>query len=49
MKSTLTVVEQIQALRQQGQSDEVIKIEINEKMKKSGFNKQQIKDTFINT
>ena len=49
MKSTLAVVEQIQALRQQRQSDKVIKIEINKKMRKSDFNKQQIKDTFINT
>ena len=48
MKSTLTVVEQIQALRQQRQSDKVIEIEINEEMRKSGFNEQQIKDTFIN-
>ena len=48
MKSTLAVVEQIWALRQQGQSDEVIEIKINEKMKKNGFNEQQIKDVFIN-
>ena len=47
MKSTLVVVKQIQALRWQGQSDKVIKIEINEKMRKSNFNEQQIKDTFI--
>ena len=40
MKSTLAVVEQIWALRWQGQSDEVIEIEINEKMKKSNFDKQ---------
>ena len=48
MKSILMIVEQIQALRQQRQSDEIIKIEINKKMRKNGFNKQQIKDTFIN-
>ena len=49
MKSILTVVEQIQALRQQGQSDEIIEIKINKKMKKNGFNEQQIKNVFINT
>ena len=47
MKSTLAVVEQIQALRQQRQSDKIIEIEINEKIRKSDFNEQQIKDTFI--
>ena len=39
MKSTLAVVEQIQALRWQEQSNKVIKIEINEEIRKSGFNK----------
>ena len=48
MKSTLTVVEQIQALKQQRQSDKVIEIKINKEMRKNDFNKQQIKDTFIN-
>ena len=48
MKSTLMVMEWIQALRQQGQSDEAIKIEINEEMRKNDFNEQQIKDVFIN-
>ena len=48
MKSTLMIVKQIQALKQQKQSDEVIKIEINKKMKKSDFNEQQIKNMFIN-
>ena len=48
MKSILAVVEQIQALRQQEQSDEAIKIKINEEMKKSDFNEQQIKNKFIN-
>ena len=48
MKSTLMVVEQIWALRQQGQSDEVIKIKINEEMRKNDFNEQQIKNVFIN-
>ena len=48
MKSTLAVVEWIWALRQQGQSDEAIEIEINEEIRKNGFNEQQIKDTFIN-
>ena len=48
MKSTLAVVEWIQALRQQGQSDKAIEIEINKEMRKNGFNEQQIKDTFIN-
>ena len=38
MKFTLAVVEQIQALKQQEQSDETIKIKISEKMKKSNFN-----------
>ena len=48
MKSTLAVVEQIWALKQQRQSDKAIEIKINEKMRKSNFNKQQIKNTFIN-
>ena len=48
MKSTLAVVKQIQALRQQKQSDKTIKIKINEEMRKSDFNEQQIKNTFIN-
>ena len=48
MKSTLAVVEQIQALRQQRQSDKAIKMKINEEITKSGFNEQQIKDMFIN-
>ena len=48
MKSTLAVVEQIWAFRQQKQSDKTIQIKINEEMKKSDFNEQQIKDTFIN-
>ena len=48
MKSTLAVVEQIQALRWQRQSDKVIKIEINKEMRKNDFNKQQIKNVFIN-
>ena len=48
MKSTLVIVEWIQALRQQKQSDKTIEIEINKKMKKSDFNEQQIKNTFIN-
>ena len=48
MKSTLTVVEQIQAFKQQRQLDKVIEIEINKEMRKNGFNEQQIKDTFIN-
>ena len=43
------IVKQIQALRQQKQSDEIIKIKINKKMKKNDFNEQQIKDMFINT
>ena len=47
MESTLVVVEWIQALRWQRQSDKVIKIRINKEMKKSGFNEQQIKDIFI--
>ena len=49
MKSTLTVVEQIQAFKQQKQSDEAIEIKISEEMRKNGFNEQQIKDTFIDT
>ena len=48
MKSTLVVVEWIQVLRQQRQSDKIIEIEINEKMRKSDFNEQQIKNMFIN-
>ena len=48
MKSTLMVVEQIQALRQQRQSDKVIEIEINEEIRKNDFNEQQIKNMFIN-
>ena len=48
MKSTLMIVEQIQALKQQRQSNKAIKIEINKKMKKSNFNEQQIKNIFIN-
>ena len=48
MKSTLVVVEWIWALRWQGQSDEAIKIKINKKMRKSDFDEQQIKNTFIN-
>ena len=48
MESTLAVVEWIQALRQQKQSDKAIKMRINKEMKKSGFNEQQIKDIFIN-
>ena len=40
MKSTLAVVKYIQALRQQKQLNKVIKIEINGKMRKSGFNEQ---------
>ena len=48
MKSTLAVVEQIQALRWQRQSDKIIEIKINKEMRKSGFNEQQIKDRFIN-
>ena len=47
LKSTLAVVEQIQALRWQGQSDEAIKIKINKIIRKSGFNEQQIKNVFI--
>ena len=38
MKSTLTVVEQIQALRWQKQSDKIIKMKINKEMRKSDFN-----------
>ena len=38
MKSTLMVVEWIQALKWQRQSDEVIKIKINKEMKKNDFN-----------
>ena len=48
MKSTLAVMEQIQALRQQRQLDKIIKIKINKEIKKSDFNEQQIKNTFIN-
>ena len=48
MKSTLAVVEQIQALKQQRQSNKAIKIEISKEMRKNDFNEQQIKDTFIN-
>ena len=40
-------MEWIWAFRQQGQSNETIKIEINEKMRKSNFNEQQIKNVFI--
>ena len=47
MKSTLAVVEQIQAFRWQRQSDEAIEIEINKEMRKNGFDEQQIKDAFI--
>ena len=47
MKSTLVVVEWIWALKWQGQSDKVIKIKINEKMRKNDFNEQQIKNIFI--
>ena len=49
IKFTLVVVEWIQALRQQKQSDETIEIKINKKMRKSDFNEQQIKNAFINT
>ena len=48
MKSTLAVVEWIWALRQQRQSNEAIKIKINKEMRKNDFDKQQIKNTFIN-
>ena len=48
MKSILTVVEWIQALRWQRQSDKAIQIEINEEIKKNDFDEQQIKDVFIN-
>ena len=48
IKSTLAVVEQIWALRQQGQSDEVIEMKINKEMRKSDFNEQQIRNMFIN-
>ena len=48
MKSTLAVVKQIQALRQQRQLNEAIEIEINEEMRKSDFDEQQIKNMFIN-
>ena len=41
-------MEQIQALRQQKQSDKTIEIEINKEMRKNDFNEQQIKDVFIN-
>ena len=40
MKSTLMVVEWIWALRQQGQSDKAIEIEINKEMRKSDFDEQ---------
>ena len=42
------IVKQIQTLRQQRQSDKIIEIKINEEMRKNDFNKQQIKNTFIN-
>ena len=42
------IVEWIQALRWQEKSDEVIRIEINKKMRKNNFNKQQIEKMFIN-
>ena len=48
MKSTLAVVEWIQVLRQQRQSDEIIQIKINKEMRKNDFNEQQIKNVFIN-
>ena len=41
-------MEQIQAFRQQKQLNEIIKIKINKGMKKNDFNKQQIKNMFIN-
>ena len=40
LKSTLTVIEQIQTLRQQKKLNKVIKIEINKKMRKSDLNEQ---------
>ena len=48
MKFTLAVVEWIQVLKQQRQSDEAIEIEINKEMRKNDFNEQQIKNMFIN-
>ena len=48
IKSTMAVVEWIQALKWQRQLNEVIKIEISKEMRKSDFNEQQIKDVFIN-
>ena len=48
MKFTLVVVEWIQALRWQRQSDKAIKMKINKEMRKNDFNKQQIKNIFIN-
>ena len=48
MKFTLAVIEQIQAFKQQKQSDKIIEIEINKEIRKNDFNEQQIKDTFIN-
>ena len=41
-------MEQIQTFRWQRQLNKVIKIEINKKMKKNGFDEQQIKNVFIN-
>ena len=38
----------IQALRWQRLLNKIIKIKINEKKKKSGFDEQQIKNVFIN-
>ena len=49
LKSTLIIVEQIQALRQQKKSNKVIKIEISKEIRKNNFNKQQIEEVFINT
>ena len=48
MKFTLAVMEQIQALKQQKQLNEIIKIKINKEIKKNDFNEQQIKNIFIN-
>ena len=42
------VVEWIQALKWQRQSNEAIEIEINKEMRKNNFNEQQIKNVFIN-
>ena len=42
------VVEQIQALRWQRESDEAIRIEINEELRESDFDEQQIEKVFIN-